>query len=206
MSGLQPIRKFQGTGVPIPITNIDTDQITPARFLKKTDKEGLGNVLFYDWRFDESGNPKVDFPLNKPQYKGASILIGGDNFGCGSSREMAPWAVLAYGFKAVVSTSIADIFRNNSLKNGLVPIVVEADAHKDLMELVTKNPQAIITVDVEKQTISWGTGRWAKFPIDAFAKRCLLQGVDQLGYLLSKDAQIAEYERAHPPRMSTQQK
>jgi 3-isopropylmalate/(R)-2-methylmalate dehydratase small subunit len=199
----QPIRKIQGTMVPLPVTNVDTDQITPARFLKITHKEGLGKVLFYDWRYDAEGNLRPDFPLNQPQYQGATILVAGDNFGCGSSREMAPWAVLAHGIRAVVSTSIADIFRNNSLKNGLVPVVVEAEAHRELMELARRTPQALATVDVEAQTITWGSGRWAKFPIDGFAKRCLVQGVDQLGYLLSKDADVGEFERSHPKSVST---
>jgi 3-isopropylmalate/(R)-2-methylmalate dehydratase small subunit len=200
---MNPVRKISGRAVPLPITNIDTDQITPARFLKITHKEGLGKVLFYDWRFDADGAPKPDFPLNKPQYQGAEILVAGDNFGCGSSREMAPWAVLAFGIKAVVSTSIADIFRNNSLKNGLVPVVVDAESHKELMDLASSSPQSPVTVDVEKQTITWGNGRWAKFPIDAFAKRCLLQGVDQLGYILSKDADISTFESSHAQKVKT---
>lgn len=200
---MNPVRKISGRAVPLPVTNIDTDQITPARFLKITHKDGLGKVLFYDWRFDADGSPKPDFPLNKPQYQGSEILVAGDNFGCGSSREMAPWAVLAYGIKAVVSTSIADIFRNNSLKNGLVPVVVDAESHKELMDLATNSPQSPVTVDVEKQTITWGNGRWAKFPIDGFAKRCLIQGVDQLGYILGKDAEISQYESSHRQKVKT---
>src|ERR1700726_4956766 len=155
--------------VPFPIDNLDTDQIIPARFLKTISKEGLGDQLFYDWRYDAGGNPKPDFILNKPDAKTSKILLAGDNFGCGSSREHAPWALLQYGFRAVVSTSFADIFRQNSLKNGLLPIVVPRDVHAWL----TEHPGAVLKVDLASQTVTLPDGRAIEFPVDAFAKHCL---------------------------------
>jgi 3-isopropylmalate/(R)-2-methylmalate dehydratase small subunit len=173
-----------------PVDNIDTDQIIPARFLKTISKEGLGDQLFYDWRYDASGAPKPDFILNTDAAKGAQILVAGDNFGCGSSREHAPWALTQFGFKAVVSTSFADIFKGNSLKNGLLPIVVPAHIHAALLE----SPGAIVKIDLASETLTLPDGTAVQFPIDAFSKHCLLEGVDELGYILKQDAAISAYE------------
>jgi 3-isopropylmalate/(R)-2-methylmalate dehydratase small subunit len=183
--------------VPMPVDNIDTDQIIPARFLKTTDKAGLGANLFADWRYGQDGSLNPDFVLNKPQYQGAQILLAGDNFGCGSSREHAPWALVGFGFRAILSTSFADIFRNNALKNGLLPIEVSKDTHKELFELFSSNHRAELTIDLASQTVTMPNGSIAEFAIDRFAKTCLLKGVDQLGYLLSFEKQIAEYESMH---------
>jgi len=172
------------------IDNVDTDQIIPARFLKTIDKTGLGDQLFYDWRYDATGAPKPDFVLNTDAAKGAQILVAGANFGCGSSREHAPWALTQFGFKAVVSTSFADIFKGNSLKNGLLPIVVPADIHAALLA----SPGAIVKIDLASQTLTMPDGTTIEFPIDAFSKHCLLEGVDELGYILKQDAAICAYE------------
>ncbi|HXE11678.1 MAG TPA: 3-isopropylmalate dehydratase small subunit [Bryobacteraceae bacterium] len=179
---------------PLPIDNIDTDQIIPARFLKTISKAGLGDQLFFDWRYDADGNPKPDFLLNQPQGKAAKILLAGDNFGCGSSREHAPWALLQYGFRAVISTSFADIFRGNSLKNSLLPIIVSDEASKALFDAVAKDPEASVTVDLEAQTLTLPGGSKVTFPIEQFSKDCLLQGVDELGYILQQEPAIAAYE------------
>jgi 3-isopropylmalate/(R)-2-methylmalate dehydratase small subunit len=187
---MEPIRTIQSRTVVLAASNVDTDQIIPARFLKVTDKQGLGKALFSDWRYGEGGAPKPDFILNRPEAQGCRILVAGDNFGCGSSREHAPWALVDAGFRAVVSTSIADIFRNNALKNGLVPVVVPADAHARLLA----SPGAEVTVDLEARTISLPGGGTASFPIDGFARYCLMNGVDELGYLLSQAESIARYE------------
>jgi len=180
--------------VALPVDDIDTDQIIPARYLKATDKNGMGAGLFADWRYAPDGRPRPDFVLNRPEAQGAQILLAGDNFGCGSSREHAPWALAAYGFRAVVSTSFADIFRNNALKNGLLPVVVDHDTHRALFELLEEVPYAELTVDLAAQTIRLPTGHVVSFPIDAFSKACLLKGTDELGYLLGFEAQIAAYE------------
>src|SRR4026209_2045613 len=164
---------------PWPANDIDTDQIIPARFLKATDKLGMGDNLFADWRYNADGSPKPDFVLNKPESQGAQILLAGDNFGCGSSREHAPWALTGFGFRAVISTSFADIFRNNSLKNGLLPIVVDAETHQMLFDLFDEAPQAELTVDLASQTLALPTGQVVSFPIDGFSKACLLQGTDE---------------------------
>ena len=179
--------------VPFPVNDVDTDQIIPARFLKATDKSGMGDNLFADWRYEADGSPKSNFILNKPESKGAQVLLAGDNFGCGSSREHAPWALPGYGFRAVISTSFADIFRNNALKNGLLPIVVDEETHKMLFALVMEVPDVQFTVDLETQTLSFDGGSVA-FPIDPFNKTCLLNGVDELGYLLGFEKEIAAYE------------
>lgn len=181
--------------VPLPANNIDTDQIIPARYLKATDKASLANHLLADWRYDASGAPKPDFVLNQPQFQGAQVLLAGDNFGCGSSREHAPWALTGYGFRAVISTSFADIFCNNALKNGLLPIVVDPDAHQTLFDIAAEAQE--ITVDLESQTIRLPDGNSVSFPIDSFAKTCLLNDVDELGYLLNFKDAIAAYEEAH---------
>ena len=198
---MEPITAFSAKIVPLPIDNVDTDQIIPARFLKTTDKVGLGKDLFQDWRYDAAGNPKPGFILNQPRAAAAGILLAGDNFGCGSSREHAPWALVGFGFRAVISTSFADIFRNNSLKNGLLPIIVDPQTHAELFQLAEKDPAAEVTVDLAGPTLRLPTGRAVQFPIDAFSKHCLLSGVDQLGYLLQKQPQIDAYEAAHPPRI-----
>ena len=185
---------FESRTVVLPIENIDTDQIIPARYLKAISKTGMGDLLFYDWRYDAEGKPRPDFVLNRPEAKQAQVLVAGDNFGCGSSREHAPWALTQYGFKAVISTSFADIFKNNSLKNGLLPIVVPADVHSKLIA----SPGAKVKVDLASQTLTLEDGRAVEFPIDSFAKSCLLTGVDELGYILQQEAAIAAYEANHP--------
>jgi 3-isopropylmalate/(R)-2-methylmalate dehydratase small subunit len=181
----------------LPANDVDTDQIIPARFLKATDKNGMGANLFADWRYNADGSPKADFVLNQPEYQGTQILLVGDNFGCGSSREHAPWALAGYGFRAVISTSFADIFRNNALKNGLLPIVVDKDTHAELLDLTEEAPRAELTVDLATQTLTLPGGRAVSFPIDGFSKTCLLRGTDELGYLLSFEKKITDYEAAH---------
>jgi len=198
---MDPITPVIGKAVAFPMENIDTDQIIPARYLKTTSKAGLAEGLFYDWRYDDAGAPKPDFILNKPEGKGAQVLIGGHNFGCGSSREHAPWALQGYGFKAVISTYFADIFRNNALKNGLLPIVVDAETHAQLMSLAQEDPDLTVQIDLEAQTVTLPDGRAVGFPIDQFARRCLLDGVDQLGFLINNQTAIEEYEAANPGRV-----
>jgi 3-isopropylmalate/(R)-2-methylmalate dehydratase small subunit len=182
------------------VDNIDTDQIIPARFLKATDKQGMGEALFADWRYAADGAPLVNFVLNRPEYQGAQILLAGSNFGCGSSREHAPWALIGYGFRAVIATSFADIFRNNSLKNGLLPVEVDAEVHLELVRLCQESIFISVVIDLAQQTISLAdsmellVGREARFPIDPFSKKCLLEGVDEIGYLLSFEAAITAYE------------
>ena len=183
--------------VALPVNNVDTDQIIPARYLKVTDKAGLGAALFSDWRYNTDGSPKPDFVLNQPEAQGAVILLAGDNFGCGSSREHAPWALLGYGFRAVISTSFADIFRNNSLKNGLLPVIVDAETHRSLLDLFEEAPNAEVTIDLASQTVTLPGGQAVSFPIDGFSKTCLLNGVDELGYIQSFSSQIAAYEAQH---------
>ncbi|GAB4545726.1 MAG: 3-isopropylmalate dehydratase small subunit [Anaerolineae bacterium] len=202
---MEPIRPFTSKIVALPVENVDTDQIIPARFLKTTSSEGLGAALFSDWRYHADGSPKPDFILNQPQTQGASVLVAGNNFGSGSSREHAVWALKGYGFKAVISTYFADIFRNNALKNGLLPIQVDQDTYRQLVSLAQEDPATQIHVDLEAQTITLPDGRTVTFPIDGFARRCLLDGVDQMGYLLNLDAQIAAYEAANPARVNTLQ-
>jgi 3-isopropylmalate/(R)-2-methylmalate dehydratase small subunit len=185
---------FRSRLVPLPINNVDTDQIIPARFLKTISKQGLDQQLFNDWRYDAQGHPEPDFVLNQPRVKGARILLAGDNFGCGSSREHAPWALTQFGFRAVISTSFADIFKQNSLKNALLPIVFPAEAHAALFALVDRDPDTQVTVDLATQTVTLPDGRKVEFPIDPFSKHCLLEGVDELGYILKNEAAIAAYE------------
>ena len=189
---MQPIRIIESRTVVLPSTNIDTDQIIPARFLTTTTKEGLGKQAFADWRYDANGAVKSDFILNQPEIAGAAVLVAGRNFGCGSSREHAPWALLDFGFRAVISTEIADIFRNNSLKNGLLPIVVDEQTHQWLLD----NPGAQVKIDLETTTLTLPTGATAKFPIEGFARVCLLNGVDELGFLLQQAPAIERYEAA----------
>jgi 3-isopropylmalate/(R)-2-methylmalate dehydratase small subunit len=191
---VDPITVFKGKSVSIPIANIDTDQITPARYLKGTSKK-LAQAFFADWRFNEDGSPKPDFPLNKPGAQGASILVAGDNYGCGSSREHAPWAMADFGLRAVISTSFADIHRSNCYKNGIVPIVVDAAVLAEAHALAEKNLE--FTVDLPKQMLILPSGKSVGFQIDPFPKKCLLQGLDELGYLKTHAAGVAAYEQRH---------
>ena len=189
--------------VAIPTENVDTDQIIPARFLKTISKSGLGINLFFDWRYDDDGNPRLDFVLNQPDAKGARILLAGDNFGCGSSREHAPWALMDYGFQAIISTSFADIFHNNALKNGLLPVIVDTETHRQLLSLVEEEPDTVVTINLAQQTLMLPDGRAISFPIDSFSKTCLLEGVDQLGYLLKQEDKVLAYEQTHAARINT---
>lgn len=200
---MEPITTFSGTCVALPIENIDTDQIIPARFLKATDKQGMGDNLFADWRYAANGQPNPDFPLNRPEAKGAQILVGGHNFGCGSSREHAPWALQGFGFRAVISTYFADIFRNNALKVGLLPIVVDPETHYQLVSMVEEDPTTPVTIDLEAQQVRLPDGQAISFPIDPFAKHCLVNGVDQLGFLQSQEAEIAAFEQQYGARINT---
>ena len=187
---MQPLKTIVSRTVVLPIDNVDTDQIIPARFLKGTTKNGLGEKLFSDWRYDAEGKPKPDFVLNRPESQGAEVLVAGDNFGCGSSREHAPWALVDQGFRAVVSTSIADIFRNNALKNGLLPIVVEPALHRRLLA----EPGASVTISLEDLTLRLADGTTVTFSVEPFARYCLLNGVDELEFLLSHEAGITAFE------------
>jgi 3-isopropylmalate/(R)-2-methylmalate dehydratase small subunit len=196
---MEKFTAFESKMVVIPRDNVDTDQIIPARFLKTISKVGLGDQLFCDWRYDASGNPKPEFVLNKPESKSRQVLLAGDNFGCGSSREHAPWALTQYGFRAVISTSFADIFKNNSLKNSLLPIVVPADVHAELL----KNPEQPVKIDLVSQTLTLANGRKVEFPVDGFAKHCLLEGIDELGYILQQAPAIAAFESTHPANIDT---
>lgn len=200
---MEPIKKFTGSMAALPNNDIDTDQIIPARFLKTTDKEGLGANCFSDWRYNADGKPNPEFILNQPAYQGARVLVAGNNFGCGSSREHAPWALLGAGFNAVVSTDFADIFKGNALKNGLLPIMVDAETQQQLISLAQEDPSSEVTVDLATQSLILPDGRSVTFPIDAFSKYCLLQGVDQLGFLIALDEQIVAYEGANPARVQT---
>jgi len=191
---MDPITTFKGKSVGIPIANIDTDQITPARYLKGTEKK-LAKAFFADWRSNPDGTPKADFPLNRPGAQGASILVAGDNYGCGSSREHAPWAMADYGIRAVISTSIADIHRSNCLKNGILPIVVDGPTLKEAFRAAEDNQ--VFSVDLPNQTLTLPSGTRVSFPIDGFAKKCLVQGLDELGYLQSHGAAVAAYEKRH---------
>lgn len=180
--------------VPLLVDNIDTDQIIPARFLKVTDKNGLGEKLFCDWRYNADGSPRTDFILNQSQHRGAQVLLAGDNFGCGSSREHAPWALTAFGFRAIISTSFADIFRSNALKNGLLPVILRQEEHRQLREELQRSPGAEVTITLDTQQIKLPSGTSAIFPIDPFSKYCLLKGVDELEYLLRFSKDIERYE------------
>ncbi len=196
---MEKFTAFESKMVMMPVDNIDTDQIIPARFLKTISKAGLGDQLFNDWRYEADGSPKPDFVLNQEQAKHRQILLAGDNFGCGSSREHAPWALTQYGFRAVISTSFADIFKQNSLKNGLLPIVVSRDVHSKLFG----NPDGVVKVDLASQTVSLPDGTAVEFPVDAFSKHCLLEGVDELGYILHQDPAISAYEARRSGTINT---
>jgi 3-isopropylmalate/(R)-2-methylmalate dehydratase small subunit len=200
----EPFTVFTSRVVPIPAENVDTDQIVPARYLKVTDKAGLAEALFRDWRYNEDGSLKEPrFVLDQPEMAGRKILLVGDNFGAGSSREHAPWALTAWGVRAILSTSFADIFRSNSLKNGVLPIVVDAATQARLFELLAGNPDAELTVDLAEQGVLLPDGSTVDFEIDPFAKQMILAGTDELGYLLSKSAEISAWEDRHPPRVDT---
>ncbi|HEY1892465.1 MAG TPA: 3-isopropylmalate dehydratase small subunit [Steroidobacteraceae bacterium] len=188
---MDSIKTLRSRTVVLPASDVDTDQIIPARFLTTTTRSGLGAHLFADWRYDGDGAPKPDFVLNRPEAQGCAILVAGNNFGCGSSREHAPWALCDYGFRAVVSTQIADIFRANALKNGLLPIIVDQATHGWLLQ----HPGADLGIDLESSTLTLPDGRAVPFPLEPFARYCLLNGVDELGFLLGREAQIQAYER-----------
>ena len=189
---MDPVTQLTARTVVLALDDVDTDQIIPARFLRTTVRAGLGAHLFADWRYDADGSAVADFVLNRPESRGAQILVAGRNFGCGSSREHAPWALLDGGFRAVISTEIADIFRNNALKNGLLPVIVDEDTHRWLMD----HPGAEVTVDVQTRRLTLPDGRTAGFPLESFSRYCLLNGVDQLGFLLDQAEAIAAYEAA----------
>lgn len=193
---MKPVTRIESRTVVLPTRDIDTDQIIAARFLTTTSKEGLGESVFYDLRYDKDGAPKQDFPLNRPEAEGCRILVAGNNFGCGSSREHAPWALLDYGFEAVISTEIADIFRNNSLKNGLVAVVIDTDTHDWLLD----NPGANLVIDVESTTLTLPDGRVVPFHLDGFSRYCLVAGVDQLGFLQKQQDAISAFEESRPWR------
>ena len=200
----EPYTMFTSKVVPLDAENVDTDQIVPARYLKVTDKVGLADALFRDWRFEEDGSLKEPrFILDQPGMAGRKILLVGDNFGAGSSREHAPWALTSWGVRAILSTSYADIFRNNSLKNGLLPIVVPPDVHGRLWQLLAGDPDAELTIDLAEEGILLPDGSTIDFQIDPFAKRMLLAGTDELGYLLTKEPELEAWEAAHPPRIDT---
>ncbi|GIV78463.1 3-isopropylmalate dehydratase small subunit [Litorilinea aerophila] len=195
---MEPFTTLKTTAVPLRAENVDTDQIIPARFLTAVTKEGMGDGLFYSWRYHPDGTPKADFVLNKPEYRGAQILIAGRNFGSGSSREHAVWALTDYGFRCVITPGFADIFYNNSLKNGLLPVTLPEETVNMLLDLTEEEPQTQITVDLENQQVILPDGQALPFQIDPFRKMCLLQGVDDLGYLLSKMEAIEAHEARQP--------
>jgi 3-isopropylmalate/(R)-2-methylmalate dehydratase small subunit len=200
---MQPFTALTSSCVVLPAENVDTDQIIPARFLKTIERRGLGAHLFADWRLDEQGRPRPDFPLNSPSAVGAAILVAGHNFGCGSSREHAPWALLDFGFRAIISTGFADIFRNNALKTGLLPVALSPSAHATLLEQLAESPRAPVTIDLESQTATLPDGTAHAFTVEPFARHCLLNGVDQLGFLLAQDPAIAAYESTHSSSVCT---
>src|SRR3990170_3531000 len=194
----EPFTTFRSAIVPLPAENVDTDQIVPARYLKVTSKEGLAEALFHDWRYEADGGLREPtFILDKPGMVGRRILLAGDNFGCGSSREHAPWALVAWGFRAVITTSCADIFRGNAMKNGLLPITVDAEMHRRLFDLVTADPDVELTVDLEAQTVHLPGDEDLPFDVDPFARLMMLSGTDELGYLLSREPAIDAWESAH---------
>jgi 3-isopropylmalate/(R)-2-methylmalate dehydratase small subunit len=199
---MAPASAFTGKVVPLPVDNVDTDQIIPARFLKTTDKQGLEEGLFAGWRYDADGRPDPGFVLNRPGMRGRPVLLAGDNFGSGSSREHAPWALLAFGFRAVLALSFADIFRGNALKNGLLPVTLEPDVHRRLAGLLEREPDAEVTVDLERQILRL-PGEQVGFEVDPFARSMLLAGTDELGYLLGLQGAVAAWEAAHPSRVDT---
>ena len=203
MSEREPFKQVASAVVPMPRNDVDTDQIIPARFLKTINRAGLADQLFADWRYDASGAAREDFVLNRPEMAGRQILLAGENFGCGSSREHAPWALLAWGIRAVIAGSFADIFRSNALKNGLLPVEVERDQLDHIGRLVDADPDAELAVDLEAQQVRLADGSTISFALDPFARGMLLAGTDELGYLLGLEPQIAAYEARRPARIST---
>ena len=199
----EPFSTFTSALIPLPAENVDTDQIIPARFLKTTEKSGLADALFNDWRYDADGRPRPDFIINQPAMQGRAVLLAGDNFGAGSSREHAPWALTSWGIRAILSTSFADIFRNNSLKNGLLPVVVDPDTHRALFDLVAADPEAQVTVDLEAQLVHLPDDQDIAFSVDPFARRMLLDGTDEIGWLLARTSAIDAWESTHPARVDT---
>ncbi len=200
----EPFRSFTSRVVPLPAENVDTDQIVPARFLRMTDKAGLAEALFRDWRYEEDGSLKTPpFVLDRPEMAGRQILLVGDNFGAGSSREHAPWALTAWGIRAILSTSFADIFRNNSLKNGILPIVVEAEKHRQLFEMIATDPETELSVDLDAELVHLPGDEDLPFTVDTFARMMLLAGTDELGYLLGKTREIDAWDASHPARVDT---
>lgn len=194
---MQPFTTLTSTMVPLPYDDVDTDQIIPANYLTATTRDGLADGLFARWRYRPDGSPEPDFCLNHPGCETAEILVTGKNFGCGSSREHAPWALMGHGFRAVISPSFADIFRNNALKNGLLPVQLDAGVVRQLLDTAEESPETAVTIDLAQQTVTLPSGQTRTFPIDGFSKTCLLQGVDQLGYLLQQEPLIAEFEAQH---------
>jgi 3-isopropylmalate/(R)-2-methylmalate dehydratase small subunit len=194
---MQPLKTLTSYVIPLPRNNIDTDQIIPASYLKGIDKTGMAEGLFFKWRYLPDGSPDPDFPLNQSRYQDCQVLLAGDNFGNGSSREHAPWALTGWGIRAVISSSFADIFRNNALKNSLLPLVVDESVHRKLFQLASGEIPTQVTIDLAAQQLRLADGSIASFPIDPFSKLCLLEGVDQLGYLLKQTEQIAAYEKQH---------
>lgn len=199
----EPFSSVTSAAVPLPRNDIDTDQVIPARFLKTVNREGLADQLFFDWRYLADGSPNPDFVLNRPEMAGRQILVAGDNFGCGSSREHAPWALTAWGIRAVISSSFADIFTSNALKNGLLPVAVPPEELMRIGSILEAEREAELTVDLEASEVRLPDGSVIPFTIDAFARRMILDGSDELGYLLAHDADLAAYEAAHPARVST---
>ena len=194
---MQPFTNITSHMIPMPRPNVDTDQIIPTVYLKVTGKDGLADGLFFGWRYKADGTPDPEFSFNRPEFQDAQILLAGDNFGCGSSREHAPWALEGWGIRAVISTSFADIFRNNAMKNGLLPVIVPPDVHQDLLALAADDPRCRVTIDLKAQRLILPGGREVTFPIDAFNKSCMLSGTDALGYLLNYKNQIEVYEKTH---------
>jgi 3-isopropylmalate/(R)-2-methylmalate dehydratase small subunit len=199
----EPFSTFTSALIPLPAENVDTDQIIPARFLKTTEKSGLADALFNDWRYDADGQPRPDFIINQPAMQGRAVLLAGDNFGAGSSREHAPWALTSWGIRAILSTSFADIFRSNSLKNGLLPVVVDADTQRALFERLAADPDMEVTVDLEAQLVHLPDDQDIAFSVDPFARRMLLDGTDEIGWLLARTSAIEDWESAHPARVDS---
>jgi 3-isopropylmalate/(R)-2-methylmalate dehydratase small subunit len=197
---MKPFTRLTSRLAPLPIKDVDTDQIIPANYLKATTKEGLAEGLFARWSRRPDGSPRQEFPLNRPEHQGAEILLAGDNFGCGSSREHAAWALIDQGFRAVISTSFADIFSNNALKNGLLPATVDEKALEELFTLVADDPSQTVTIQLDDQTVTFPDGHPVSFPIDTFSKICLLEGIDQLGYLLKNESEITAFEQRREKR------
>jgi 3-isopropylmalate/(R)-2-methylmalate dehydratase small subunit len=199
----QRYETFTSRVIPLPIENVDTDQIIPARFLKTTEKSGLADALFNDWRYDEDGRPRPQFVINQPEMQGRQVLLAGDNFGCGSSREHAPWALTSWGVRSVLSTSFADIFRNNALKNGLLPVVVDPDTHRQLFEMVAADPDLEVTVDLETQRVHLPGDLDIPFEVDPFARQMLLAGTDEIGWMVERLPAVQAWESTHPARVDT---